>query len=226
MCVTPARCFPATPLQLYSSTNPHHAGKRLFRVTLYLLFQSCILAFCKKISSCSSSYFTTQSLAWCNHRIPRCLLSGPNDTTVVDYHCTETIPMGPPHQISLSFLLFVLFFLFLEIRLWNWTHYSRLRECFMWVLNCFNFSLCYGQHLCLNINSFFCVSVQFQQQWKPLKEERTELIPMMLLKSRGEVNLQVLIFLTSLPSKCCHCPKKRVFPRDSPNSDPTRPENV
>lgn len=36
MCITPARCFPATPLQLYSSTNPCYAGKRrgLFRVTL------------------------------------------------------------------------------------------------------------------------------------------------------------------------------------------------
>lgn len=142
MCITPVCCFPATPLQLYSSTNPHHAGKRkgLFRATLNLLFQSCILALRKKFSSCSSSHFATQSLAWCNHRIPRCLLSGPNNTTVVDYHCTETVPVGRP-QISLSFLLFVLFCLFLEIRLRNWTNYSRLRGCFMWGAELFSFFL-------------------------------------------------------------------------------------
>lgn len=144
MCITPARCFPATPLQLYSSTNPHCAGKRrgLFRVTLNLHFQSCILALYKKFSSCSSSHFATQSLAWCNHSFPRCLLSGPSNTTLVDNHCTKTVPLGPPPpQISLSFLLFVLFFLFLEIGLWNWTNYSRLRGCFMWGAELFSFFL-------------------------------------------------------------------------------------
>lgn len=53
---------------------------------------------------------------------------------------------------------------------------------------------------------------------KPLKEERSELIPMIRLKSqsRREVSLQVFVFLTSLPSKCCLCPKKGCFPETHP----------
>lgn len=230
----PARCFPATPLQLYSSTNPHHAGKRrgLRSVTLNLLFQSCILVLCTKFSSCSSSHFATQSLAWCNHRVPRCLLSGPNNTTVVDYPCTETIPMPPSPPPPLPQFHYLLCCLFYSFSFWKSGYETELitpgsEAGLCGVLNCSHFSLCHDQYLCLNINNFFCLSVQCQQHCKPLKEERSELTPKMLFKSqsRGEVNSQ-LIFLTSLPSKCCPCPQKRMFPRDSLNSDSTRTEKV
>lgn len=192
MCITPARCFPATPLQLYNSTNPHCAGKRrgLLRVTLNLLFQSSILALCKKCSSCSSSHFATQSLAWCNHSFPRCLLSGPNNTTLVDDQCTETVLLGPPPKFHYLFCC-----LFCSFFCWKSGYETELitpgsEDVLCGVLNCSHFSLCRGQHLCLNINNFFCVPVQCQQHRKTLKEERSELIPMMLLKSqsRGEVN--------------------------------------
>lgn len=112
----PSTLFPSHSFAIiqFHKPSPCWERRRLFRVTLNLLFQSRILALCKKFSSCSSSDFTTQSLAWCNHRIPGCLLSGPNDTTVVDYQCTETIPMGPSTKFHYLFC-----FLFCSFAFWK-----------------------------------------------------------------------------------------------------------
>lgn len=135
--------------------------------------------------------------------------------------------LGPP-QISLSFLLFALFFLFLEIRLWNWTNYSRLRGCFTWGAQLFSFFLMPWPTFVFKYQPrLLCISTMpTALQTSKGRKIRTHPNDASQVTVKGSSKRTSPHFLNTPSLSELSLPPKRMFPKDSSNSDPTRPEKV
>lgn len=190
MCITPARCFPDSPSQLYSSTNPHHGKRRgLFTVTLNLLFQSCILALCNKIQ---------QLLKFPLHHSVPCMVQSQNPQ--VPSFLDQMTPLWLTISVQKQSLwapqkLHYLFcYLFCSFSFWKSGYETELitpgsEDVLCGVLNCSHFFLMPWPIFMFKYQQLF-LHISAMPTALQTSKGRSELTPMMLLKSqsRGEVN--------------------------------------
>lgn len=154
-----------------------------------------------------------------------CLLSGPNNTTWVDYRRTETVPLGPPTFIIFSAVCSILSLSeneATETELITPGSDDVLLGC--WIVLIFPYATA-DTRVFKYQQLFQCINAM-PAALRTFTGNRIRTCPRDAIQATVKKRSKVSHLLNPSSLKHCPYPQNGCFPRDSSNSDPTRPQKV